>query len=79
MEWRRQHGSTRARCGPLILFFFRDEGTQFSRLVVKWLVCMHVVVYGCVMHVVVCGNICMGFDVYVCGISRQNYLKGGRM
>ena len=34
-------------------FLFRDEGTQFSRLVIKWLVCMHVVVYGCIMHVVV--------------------------
>ena len=38
-------------------FLFRDEGTQFSRLVIKWLVCMHVVVYGCIMHVVVFGCI----------------------
>ena len=40
-------------------FLFRVEGTQFSRLVIKWLVCMHVVVYGCIMHVVVSCGICM--------------------
>ena len=40
-------------------FLFRDEGTQFSRLVIKWLVCMHVVVYGYIMHVVVSGGTCM--------------------
>ena len=40
-------------------FLFRDEGTQFSRLVIKWLVCMHVVVFGCIMHVVVRGAICI--------------------
>ena len=40
-------------------FLFKDEGTQFSCLVIKWLVCMHVVVYGCIIHVVMCGGICM--------------------
>ena len=26
-------------------FLFRDEGTQFSRLVIKWLVYMHEIVH----------------------------------
>ena len=48
-------------------FLFGDEGTWFSRLVFKWRVCMHVIVYGC---------ICMRFEVYMCGILGRNSFKG---
>ena len=29
-------------------FLFKDEGMWFSCLVIKLLVCMHVIVYGCI-------------------------------
>ena len=51
-------------------FLFRDEGTQFSRLVIKWLVYMHEAVYI---------ELCMCFVMNMCGISGRNSLKGGRM
>ena len=53
------------------------------RLTVHWIVndcdLGKVIVYTPSRNWVVYGYICTWLDAYVCGISRRNYFKGGRM
>ena len=41
-------------------FLFEDEGTWFSRLVIKLLVYMHVIVHGCI-YMCLCVPMCVNF------------------